>query len=177
MGRDAPIPSLYIPSAWQFFGQQFPVVARRRDAYNHDFVAPRCRHAISSTIARTLYFICQPWEMRMNFLETGDIADVVSCTVLIDVGIIQVKTHFRQDIDGLEDRKTILAAATEIINFSTPRMLKELQKKRGHIVTMDLVPHLFSFISKHRISSALDSTSHDICQINRVVLQRHAEGP
>jgi hypothetical protein len=55
-----------------------------------------------------------------------------------------------------------VATAANIVNFGHPRFLYECRERRYQIVTVNVVPNLFSFITENAVRPASHRANHQI---------------
>src|SRR5215831_12200184 len=67
-------------------------------------------------------------EVLVDFGEIGDVANVVADPVGVLVAVFQLVPHVRQDVDGLQNRYAVLAAATHVVDLAAARRFIELQE-------------------------------------------------
>src|SRR5215813_10434798 len=104
-------------------------------------------------------------EMRPDFGQIGNIADMVANPVLIIVGVVQFNSHVLQHVNRFEDGDAVLSAPPKVIDLPTPGRPAEVQKQLHHIAGMDLVAHLLALVAKDRIRPPSDRAHHDVGKI------------
>src|ERR1700729_142694 len=90
-------------------------------------------------------------EVRADFRQVSDIADVVADPIFILEAIAQIEAHFLEGGDRLQNREAILPSAADVVNLSAARRLIKLEEKLGNVVTVNLVAHLFSLVTNDRV--------------------------
>ena len=84
-------------------------------------------------------------------LKPGVIADppdMITSSIRLNVTPVELSVcHFLTDLYGFKDRTIGGSAASDVIDFSYPGTFKEVIKGVDQIVTMYVVPHLFTFVA------------------------------
>ena len=74
---------------------------------------------------------------------------MVALSILVDVFIIHLfPGDFGDETECFEDRNGVLPAATKVIRFSHARGPNEFVHKAGNVQRMDIIPHLFAFVTE-----------------------------
>ena len=90
--------------------------------------------------------------MFLEFSQVADVPDVVAATVLVDDGVIHfVAGDLLTQVNRLQNRTAVLPAPAHVVNFGDFRILINMPKGIDEIVTMDVVAHLFTFITEDRV--------------------------
>src|SRR5688572_24958008 len=84
--------------------------------------------------------------------------------------------------DGLLNRQTVGASASEVVHLPAARRSEELQKQARYVAGMNLIPNLFAFITIDCLFETLHGTGRDIRQISMhfdggMLRSGHAAGP
>jgi hypothetical protein len=98
-----------------------------------------------------------------HFGEIGNVADMISFPVFIDVG----GEHFlaRKFFDsgkGLKNGAAVASASAEIIDLARARFFKKCGDKTGHIQRVDIVTDLLALVSVHVVGLALEIAFHEV---------------
>ena len=98
-----------------------------------------------------------------HFGEIGNVADMISFPVFIDVG----GEHFlaREFFDsgkGFKNGAAVASASAEIIDLARARFFKKCGDKTGHIQRVDIVPNLLALVSVHVVGLALEIAFHEV---------------
>src|SRR5580704_3723904 len=83
-------------------------------------------------------------EVRVDFRQVSNVADVIADPIFILEAVSQVETHFLEGRDGLQNREAILPTAADVVDLTAARRIIKLEEKLGHVITVNLVAHLFS---------------------------------
>src|ERR1022692_113303 len=70
-----------------------------------------------------------------------------------------------QQVDGLQNRNTVAPPAAQVVDLSRTRRLIEFQKQVGHVVRVNLVADLLSFVAVHLVLLPGHGADDDIRQI------------
>jgi len=86
----------------------------------------------------------------VEFGAIGNIADMVALAVFVDVFPVELFAgHLFNFGDGFQHGNAVLAASTEVIDFARPRMCRKVFYRANYIVTVNIVPHLFTLVAKY----------------------------
>lgn len=66
------------------------------------------------------------------------------------------------EFEGFQDGDAVLAAATNVIHFTTARCGNEAFHESNNVMAVDVIPDLFSFITKDTIDFALQVALNEI---------------
>src|SRR6266478_3249833 len=104
-------------------------------------------------------------EMRPDLGEIRNIADMISYPIRVVIRVTQRKAQPIQHVDSLQDRNTIRPSAPQIVDLSATRIAEEFQKNCHDIVAMDLVAHLFAFVSVYGVFATAHGAMDDIGKV------------
>jgi hypothetical protein len=58
-----------------------------------------------------------------------------------------VEAHVFEHVHSLQDGDAVPATTSQVVNFTTGRLVVEFQEQAGHITTVNLVAHLLSLVT------------------------------
>src|SRR5437867_1427728 len=103
--------------------------------------------------------------MRLHLAQIAVVTDVVSDAVLIDVPPLhRPACNFFDYSERLQDRASILFAAAEIINFRCARLFPKLEYETGHVLGMNIVAELLTFVAEDLVLTSLEIAFGQITQ-------------
>src|SRR5439155_197855 len=117
--------------------------------------------------------------MRLHLAQIAVVTDVVSDAVLIDVPPLhRPACNFFDYSERLQDRASILFAAAEIINFRCARLFPKLEYETGHILGMNIVADLLTFVAEDLVLTSLEIAFGQITQKprNGILAARSCDG-
>ena len=101
--------------------------------------------------------------MGAHFGEIGNVADMISFPVFIDVGGEHfLAREFFDSSKGFQNGATVGAATAEIIDLTRARFFKKCGDKMGHIQRVDVVPDLLTLVSVDVVGLALEIAFHKV---------------
>ena len=101
--------------------------------------------------------------MGAHFGEIGNVADMISFPVFIDIsGEHFLAREFFDSSKGFQNGATVGAATAEIIDLRRARFLKKCGDKVGYIQRVDVVPDLLALVSVHVVGLALEIAFHEV---------------
>ncbi len=103
--------------------------------------------------------------MRRHFLQVADVANMISFAILLHIFMQHcLPRNSLNHVEGLKDGAAIPAATAQIIHFSASWAPDERVNESRDIERVNIVPHLFSFISKDAVLLALQIALYEIAQ-------------
>src|SRR5437867_3375183 len=111
-------------------------------------------------------------KVASKLAEIADVTDVVANSVLLHVvPAYMLAGKFLDELNALEHGSAVLPAAAQIVDFSRPGIPDEGLERGDHINAVNLIPHLFPFVTVYRIDIARNRDAH---QIRKKAVQLHA---
>jgi len=100
-----------------------------------------------------------------HFPEVAVVADVVTDAVLVHIGegLFFSGVGFC-DLEGFEDRAGILFSAAEVVNFRDARGFAEFPHEAGYVLAVDVVAHLFAFVSENLVFTAFEVAFDEVAE-------------
>src|SRR5438067_124213 len=104
--------------------------------------------------------------MRIMLLEFPNIADppdVVADSVFLLVTPLQSSAaDFLAQFDGFQDGAVAVPASADVVDFTNPRRADEFHKRFHQIKAVNVIPHLFAFVSEYTIRAVAYRTDHEV---------------
>src|ERR1700736_591236 len=103
------------------------------------------------------------WIIALKFADIADPPDVISDSVRFFVLPTQ---FFAADLlakfDCFQHGTVGVPASADVVNLASPRCANELRERLDEIITMNVVAHLFPFVSEHAIGTIVHGADHQI---------------
>ena len=111
----------------------------------------------------------------MHFAEVGEVANMVTNAVFIDVLIdLRYAGKLLSEFKSLPDRAGIIAPASDVVDFSHARGLNKGLNKAGHVVGVNVVTHLFALVTEDAVFAsfeiAFDEVGKKAVELNATVI-------
>src|SRR5258707_14695143 len=73
---------------------------------------------------------------------------MISDSILLDIGPIHfLASQLFNQLNGFQYRRTVVAAAANVVDLAWSRVLPKSFKRFDDVVTMNLIAHLFAFVT------------------------------
>ena len=99
----------------------------------------------------------------LEFPNVADPPDVIADTVCFFVLPFQFPAaNLFAELDCFQHRTVALPAAPNIVNLAYPRSANEFLEGLDQIKTVNVVTHLFAFVSQHAIRTTSNGADHQV---------------
>ena len=103
--------------------------------------------------------------MRPHFAEIGEVTDMVTDTVFVDILIdLGFAAEFFGQGEGLPNRAGVRAPASDVVDLAHARGRDEGINKGGDVVGMDVVPDLLALVTEDLVFASLEIAFHEVTQ-------------
>src|SRR5439155_22660961 len=103
------------------------------------------------------------WIMRLELSYVADPPDMVADAVVFFVCPLYFSAaDFFAHLDCFQHGTVAMPTAAEIIDFSGARLPNELRKCFNEVEAMDVIAHLFAFVTKNAIRPARHDADHQV---------------
>src|SRR5205814_8403245 len=103
------------------------------------------------------------WIMRLELSHVADPPDVVADAIGFIVGPVQFfAADFFAHLDSLEHGTVAVPAASDVIDFPGARRANEFDECFNQVETVDVVAHLFAFVTENAVRPTGHSADHQI---------------
>src|SRR5439155_12084041 len=101
--------------------------------------------------------------MRLKLTHVADPPDVVADAVdFLVPPVYFFAADFLAHLDGFEHGTIAVPAAADVIDFAGARRPNEFRERFDEVETVDVVAHLFAFVTKDAVTPAADGANHQI---------------
>src|SRR2546423_9532759 len=101
--------------------------------------------------------------MLLKLSDIADPPDVIADSILVFVFPVQfAAADFFTEIDRFQDRAIGVPPSADVVNFAGARRANEFGKRFHQIKAVNIIAHLFAFVSEYTIWPAGHGTDHKV---------------